>query len=395
MKRRQFAKYSLLAASAPSLPVSTLLSSGSAHAALPRKIGLLIPQSGPDALYGPSGRNCAELAVEQINARGGIAGRPIALVVGDAGGGDPPRVVKTAKKLLTEDKVEAFVGLHNSATRVALVEAFAGKVTYVYTTTYEGGECARGTYVLGESPSQQLRPVIPWLSRTQRLNRWYLIGNDYVWPRGTNAKAKQYIQAYGGTVVGEQYVPFDWGNFEAVVAAISAANADAVLITLVGPSSVRFNQVFSGQGLAKSVVRLSTFLDEITLAAVGAAHSANLYSAAGYFASIKTTAAKEFAASYSTRFGADAALLNVTGQACYEGLRLLEVMGNKAGSLEVDKLEEIAQWQYTDGPRGFTVMHDRHAVRDIYLAKAEGTAFQVVKTFEAVNPGEDCHRVKR
>jgi len=94
-------------------------------------------------------------------------------------------------------------------------------------------------------------------------------------------------------------------------------------------------------------------------------------------------------------FGANAPLLNVTGQACYEELRLLEVMGNKAGGLEVDKLEGIVQWQYTDGPRGLTVMHDRHAVRDIYLAKAEGTAFQVIKTFEAVNPGEDCQRVKK
>lgn len=387
MKRREFTGLALMRLFAMGIGASAAVAS---KAAGTRRIGLLIPLSGPDALYGPSGRNCAQMAAAEINARGGIAGQPIELLEGDAGGGNTPRAVAAAMKLLSQNKVEAFVGLHNSAVRVALVKEFAGRVPYVYTTTYEGGECSKGTYILGETPDQQLRPVIPWLSRTQNLKRWYLVGNDYVWPRATNAKAKRFIGDQGGSVVGERYVPFDFNQFETVISEIRAASADAVLVTLVGPSSVQFNQLFARAGLTQTVVRLSTFLDEITLAAIGAQNTANLYSSAGFFGGITTTAAKDFSARYFKRFGTDALALNVTGQACYEGLRLLEVMGNKAASLHVDRLEAVAQWQYTDGPRGFTVMNARHAVRDIYVAKADGVVFKVIKVFEAVGSGEEC-----
>jgi urea transport system substrate-binding protein len=389
MNRRQ-----LVAHCALNTVVGRLLAGGALLAALPAqsakpvRIGLLINLSGVGAMYGPIARNCSDIAVSEINARGGIAGRSIELVVGDAGA-EPQEVVKTALRMLNEEKVEAFVAMHNSAVRVALVKAFAGKIPYVYTTIYEGGECSKGTYLLGTTPSQQLRPVIPWMGWKLGVKRWYLVGNDYNWPRGTNAKAKGYIATDGGKIVGEEYVPFDFDNFDAVVKRIQDSKADAALITLVGTSSIRFNQVFGQAGISQSVVRLSTYLDEPTLAAIGSNSSSNLWSSAGYFVSIRTPAAKEFAAEYAKRFGA-ATLLNDSGQACYEGLRLLEVMGNRAKSLDVDKLESIAQWQITDGPRGQTVMHARHTVRDIYLAKADGTTFKVIKTFEAVRPDADC-----
>jgi urea transport system substrate-binding protein len=381
----------ILMAGAPALPFGGIVGADAAAATATAgvvKVGLLINRSGVAAMYGPSARNCADMGASEINARGGIAGRQVELVVGDAGA-EPDQVVQTALRMLREQKVEAFVAMHNSAVRVALVKAFGGRVPYVYTTIYEGGECSKGTYVLGTTPSQQLRPVMPWLSWRLGVKRWYLIGNDYNWPRGTNAEARTYIVQGGGQVVGEQYVPFDFSDFGSVIARIRESRADAVLVTLVGTSTIQFNQVFGRSGLGKSVTRLSTYLDEPTLAAIGPEHSENLYSSAGYFANIRTTAARNFADAYSRRFG-DAALLNDSGQACYEGLRLLEVMGNKAGSLDVNRLEAIAQWQITDGPRGQTVLHARHTIRDIYLAKAEGSAFRVIKTFEAIRPGADC-----
>lgn len=389
MKRRQLVAHGMLSAvTTRLLPASALLAALPARSANPVRIGLLVNLSGVGAMYGPIARNCAEIAVSEINARGGIAGRSIDMVIGDAGAA-PQEVVKTAVRMWTENKVEAFVAMHNSAVRVALVKAFAGRIPYVYTTIYEGGECSKGTYLLGTTPSQQLRPVIPWMRWKLGVKRWYLIGNDYNWPRGTNAKAKEYIASDGGQVVGEEYVPFDFDNFGAVIKRIRDSGADIALITLVGTSSIRFNQIFGQAGIGQSIARLSTYMDELTLVAIGANASTNLWSSAGYFVGIKTRAAKEFAAEYVKRFGA-VTLLNDSGQACYEGLRLLEVMGNKAKSLDVDKLEAIAQWQVTDGPRGQTVMHARHTVRDIYLAKADGATFSVIKTFEAVRPDADC-----
>ena len=110
----------------------------------------------------------------------------------------PADATKAALKLWKGEGVEAFIGMHDSAVRGALTNLFKGQVPYVYTPVYEGGECSAGTYVLGETPTQQLEPVVPWIASNRGASRWYLIGNDYNWPRDTNAAAKGYIGASSG-----------------------------------------------------------------------------------------------------------------------------------------------------------------------------------------------------
>ncbi len=362
---------------------------GLARAADKVKIAMMIPMSGPAALFGPSSRNCSELAAAEINSRGGLAGRQIELVFGD-GGVPPAEATQAALKLWRGEHCEAFIGMHDSAVRAALVGLFKGQVPYIYTPTNEGGECAKAVYILGETPQQQLEPVIPWLGKERGLKRWYLIGNDYNWPRGTNAAAKDYIKAAGASVVGEEYLPFTVDNFDANLSKIRESQADAVLITLVGGASVGFSRAFASFGLANKVIRLGTLIDENTLAGIGAQSSHNLYSSAGYFGSIETPAALAFAADYKKKFADKGLPLNALGESCYEGLLLLEAMANKARSLKADKLDAVANGISYDGPRGHTVLEDRYCRRDIYLAQAEGAQFKVVKTFPKVVPGQNC-----
>lgn len=357
--------------------------------AQPAKVGVLIPQSGPAALFGPSSRACAELAAAEINGRGGVAGRPLQLVFGDAGL-PPAEVSQSALRLWRGERCEAFVGMHDSAVRGALVGLFKGQVPYVYTPVYEGAECSPGTWVLGETPQQQLQPVLPWLAKERSLKRWYLIGNDYNWPRDSNAQAKKYIGTSGGSVVGEEYLPFTVDNFDASLAKIRQANADAVLITLVGGASVGFSRAFASFGLADKVTRLGTLIEENTVAGIGAQNTLNLYASAGYFASIDTPAARAFAARYAQKFGPQAPQLNALAQSCYDGLLLLEAMGNKAKSLQVPALEKIAEGLRYSGPRGEATLQARHTRKDIFLARADGTALKVVQTFSGVGSGQVC-----
>lgn len=357
--------------------------------AQPAKVGVLIPQSGPAALFGPSSRACAELAAAEINGRGGVAGRPLQLVFGDAGL-PPAEVSQSALRLWRGERCEAFVGMHDSAVRGALVGLFKGQVPYVYTPVYEGAECSPGTWVLGETPQQQLQPVLPWLAKERSLKRWYLIGNDYNWPRDSNAQAKKYIGTSGGSVVGEEYLPFTVDNFDASLAKIRQANADAVLITLVGGASVSFSRAFASFGLADKVTRLGTLIEENTVAGIGAQNTLNLYASAGYFASIDTPAARAFAARYAQKFGPQAPQLNALAQSCYDGLLLLEAMGNKAKSLQVPALEKIAEGLRYSGPRGEATLQARHTRKDIFLARADGTALKVVQTFSGVGSGQVC-----
>ncbi|PCH98688.1 MAG: hypothetical protein COB84_01525 [Rhodobacteraceae bacterium] len=179
----------------------------------PLKLGFLIPKSGPAGIFGPSSEACTTLAIEQINAEGGILGRKVEAFFGDAGG-TPSDTVQAAQRLWRRDGVEALIGQHDSASREAVAAMLRGQLTYVYTPVNEGSYCHTNTYSLGETPQQQLAPVIPWLAEQRNVSKWYLIGNDYVWPRGTNAAAKNYITEAGGEVVGEEYHPFTVDNFD-------------------------------------------------------------------------------------------------------------------------------------------------------------------------------------
>ena len=387
MNRREVLKTTIAAAALAG--VAPRLLAPSARAAAPLKVGVLIPISGPAGLFGPSSRNCTTLAVEEINAAGGILGRSVEPVFADVGG-PPADATKAALKLWKGEGVEAFIGMHDSAVRGALTNVFKGQVPYVYTPVYEGGECSPGTYVLGETPTQQLEPVVPWMAANRDASRWYLIGNDYNWPRDTNAAAKGYITASGGAVVGEEYLPFTADNFDSNLAKIKETGADAVLITLVGGASVGFNRAFASFGLAGQALRLGTLIEENTLAGIGAESSANLYSSAGYFASIDTPAANAFAEAYAAAFGADAPVLNTLGESCYEGFKLLAALAERAASLAPAEMDAAADGTSYDGPRGRATMQDRHVSQDIYLAEAAGAEFRVIETFANVGAGENC-----
>jgi len=384
MERRQFIQSSFTAAL-----IAALGGVRWARAAETIKVGILIPLSGPAGLFGASSKNCALMAIDEVNAAGGILGRQIEPLFADVGG-PPADAVQAAQKLWKAEGAEAFIGMHDSAVRGALVGVFRGQVPYVYTAVYEGGECAKGTYVLGETPTQQLQPVIPWLAEQKKVGKWYLIGNDYNWPRNTNAAAKDYIKASGGSVVGEEYLPFTVDNFDSNLAQIKKSGADAVLVTLVGGASVGFNRAFASFGLADNALRLGTLIEENTLMGIGAANSKDLYASGGYFRNIDTPEAKAFAEAYTKRFGKDAAVLNMMGESCYEGVKFLKALAEKAGSLKVADTEAAAEGTTYEGPRGKAVMHGRHVARNIYLAAANGAEFEVVKTFENVSPGSNC-----
>ena len=100
-------------------------------------------------------------------------------------------------KMWKGGKAEAFIGMHDSAVRGALTSLFKGQVPYFYTPVYEGGECSPGTFMNGETPSQQLEPVIPWVTSEKKIKKWFMVGNDYVWGRNTNAAAKEYADKNG------------------------------------------------------------------------------------------------------------------------------------------------------------------------------------------------------
>ncbi|QDL38068.1 substrate-binding domain-containing protein [Rhodoferax sediminis] len=383
MQRRTFVSSAAVALAGAMQPMA------SAWAASPLKVAVMVPLTGPAGLFGPSAKACAELAVEQLNARGGVLGRKVDLLIGD-GGLAPAEAGQAALKLWKGNGAEVFIGMHDSAVRGALEGLFKGQVPYFYTPVYEGGDCSVGTYFNGETPPQQLELPLPWLMAERKVKKWYLIGNDYIWGRNTNAAAKGYITKAGGTVVGDEYQPFSVDNFDSSLARIRDSGADAVLVSLVGGSSVTFNRAFAGFGLADKVVRIGSLIEENTLAGIGVQNAKNLYSSAGYFANIDTPAAKGFSTAYFKRFGDKAPALNGLAESVFEGFLMLSAIAKKANNLKVAAMEHASEGASYEGPRGSVTMHARHVDQNIYVAEVASTGFKVVKTFPHVPSGQTC-----
>ncbi|HEY6984328.1 substrate-binding domain-containing protein [Reyranella sp.] len=341
----------------------------------------MAPFSGPAGLWGPSCQTSALLAAREVNESGGLLGRELELTFIDAG--RDPEIVTDETLDLVEGGAEAVIGMHISAVRQALVRALRGRVPYVYTPVYEGGEKAPGVFMVGETPALQLRPSIAWLVGRHGARRWYLMGNDYVWPRVSHRAARRYVAADGGEVVGESYVPFGCEDYDACLDCIRKAHPDAILVSMVGSDCVTFNRAFADAGLDRHILRLSAASEENTLLGIGAENAANFFFAAGYLSGLQTDDNLAFLDRYHGAFGREAPVPNTIGQSCYEGVRFYAELGRRAQALDIETLGRASQDLSYVGARGRSHMMARHLHTDIYLAQADGLDFRVVQHFPA------------
>lgn len=349
------------------------------------KIGAVVPLSGPAGLYGPSCCNCLRLAAEEINERGGILGHKLELVFID-GGQKPADVAANIRTLVDLGVFAALVGLHDSDVRHAIIDVVGARVPYIYTPPYEGGEKADGVFLLGETPAQQLKPVIPWFKENRNVNKWYFIGNNYSWPHKLHKAARSYVLDTGGEILGERYVNEDTKDYQEFISEISELDPDCVLVSLVGSSSVEFNRAFHKKGLSDHILRFGTLIEENTLLASGAKACKGLLTASSYFPDLNEPENIEFIKAYRGKFGENAPELNALSQSCYEGILFLQKLAEKAGSLKTDDMINASEGLCYRSPRGTMEMHKFHVCRNIYLAEADGYGFKINARFENICP---------
>jgi ABC-type branched-subunit amino acid transport system substrate-binding protein len=344
------------------------------------RVGLVVPLSGTLGMVGPCAVNCARLAAAETNAAGGLLGQPVELVLVDGGRG-PAAVAAEVAGLVRAGAVQGLVGTHASDVRVEVVRAIRGAVPYVYTPPYEGGETAPGVYLVGETPDRQLRPVLDWLVHHRRARRWALVGNDYVWPRRVHRAARRYLRTAHASVVAETYVPLGLADPQPLLDVVARTRADAVLLTLVGGDLVTFNRAFASTRLGERVLRLCAALEENGLLGAGGDTSGELYAAMGYFGSVATDDGLAFCERYTKRYGWQAPVLNGHAEACYDGVRLLAALAWRAGSLATPRMDAVADGTSIVGGRGRLTLRHRHVDHPVYLARADGLDFDVLRSF--------------
>lgn len=346
------------------------------------KIGLVIPMQGPAGLWGPSCEASAALAAMEINRDGGILGRQIDLVAIDAGA-EPAEVAETLRDAVTTGGVSAIVGMHPSDLRPVVAAAVPSDIPYVYTPLYEGGETRPHVFAIGETSEDLMAPGIEWLSDRLAASRWFLVGNDYAWPRLTHRYAASMIRSAGGQVVGEYFSRFGERDYSQVFDRIAAARPHVVVLTLLGDEAIAFNRAFGAAGLSRLYLRYCIAVDENILYAIGPENSAGMYVSSAYFSSIRSRSNDAFLERYHGTFGEYPPVQNALGQSCYEGLWFLGSLARHAATLKTAGLRAALK-------SGFSYRSARRPGAEsgvgrlpIHLAAARGTEFQLVLTAAA------------
>ncbi len=359
----------------------------------PVRIGILFSNSGPAGIFGQPTANIAELIEEDINAAGGINGRPVETFLADDAT-DPAVGRQAMEQLIESDGVDVVLGTHSSATREAAKPlAEDAGVLYIYAALYEGGECSPVMFNTGEVPSQQLAPVIPWMMDETGGNSWFLLGNDYVWPRRSFELARQYIEAAGGEVVGEEYVPLGTQDFSSVAQQIAGSGADLIFPALVGGDAIAFETQAVDFGIGQSAIpRLANIYEENVLSVMGPSVTAGMRVTLGYFKEVDNPANNAFVARYFEQFGADAPPHMTFSSHIYDAALLYAAAANAAGSTDTAAVAAALEGLSLSTPTGdISITGSRHLAQPIYVAEIQSDGSQlIVQSFPAVEPDETC-----
>ena len=342
------------------------------------RVALLIPMCGTAGIWAPSCIASAQVAAHELNRRNGIAGRDVHLFLIDSAVEAQTPVERVVHSLIESRSIDAIVGMHISAVRQRLTRVVAGRIPYVYTPLYEGGECGFGVFAIGDTPSTQLGPAMERLHRDYRLRNWALIGNDYVWPRTSHRYAGAKLAEMGAALVYERYLPFAARNLAEQVERLAASGADAVLISLVGQDAVDFNRIFGAMGLDRAMIRLSCAIEENGLLASGEENLKRLFCSSSYFGVLSTAENACFRERYYGLHGDRAPVLNALGQSTYEGLNFLEsLMRDGRGDWRERAASPRAPIAYRSARQAVYTSDSEHHT-PIYLARADGMIFRIV-----------------
>lgn len=347
---------------AADFPTDKVMTTGLAVTDTTVKVGILHSATGTMAISETGSIQAEKLAIEQINAMGGILGRKIEVIQED-GGSDWPTFAEKAKKLLASDKVAAVMGCWTSASRKAALPVFEKENGLLfYPTFYEGLEQSKNVFYTGQEATQQILAGLDWIAKEKKAKTFYLIGSDYIWPRTSMKIARKHIEKnLKGSVVGEEYIALGDTQFGSVINKIKLKKPDVIYAAVVGGSNVAWFKQLNAAGLnsaKQTMLTISVTEDEVL--GIGGENLAGFYSAMKYFQSQTNPENLKFVAAFKKKYGKDAVIGDVT-QAAYLGPWLYKAAVERAGSFDVDKVQAaLPGYVFKDAPEGSVTVEKNH-----------------------------------
>ncbi|GAA4779866.1 hypothetical protein GCM10023200_11410 [Actinomycetospora chlora] len=279
------------------------------------RLGAITTASGTGAVYSVSAELMAELAVDEVNAAGGVAGRRVRLLTADDAT-DAEQAAHEAARMARLGCRAVFVNSTSASFDAVRRRLEHTGVLVVHTVINEGGRSSPTAVRFGERPHAQLDALIG----PEPPARWFLVGQAYVWSFGAHAAARRAVERAGGHVAGEALVPLGTTDFDATVERVLASGADRILSTLVGADEVAFERRCATAGVRERARTISLVLDESTLAHIGPDAATGLRTALGYFQDTALPGNAALLARYRDAFGPWAPPVTALSEGMYEAI---------------------------------------------------------------------------
>ena len=387
--------------SAMALALATLGHAGFASAQDTIKVGVLHSLSGTMAISETVLKDTVLMAIDEINAKGGVLGKKLEPVVVDPAS-NWPLFAEKAKQLISQDKVAVTFGCWTSVSRKSVLPVFEEtNALLFYPVQYEGEELSKNVFYTGAAPNQQAIPAVEYLMSKDggSAKRWVLLGTDYVYPRTTNKILRAFLKAKGvaDADIMEEYTPFGHSDYQTIIAKIKKFAGEgkktAVVSTINGDSNVPFYKELGNQGLKATDVPVVAFsVGEEELRGVDTKPLVGHLAAWNYFQSIKNPTNDEFIKKWSAYAKAkgiaghkDKPLTNDPMEATYIGVHMWAQAVNKAKSTDTDKVIAAMAGQTFKAPSGIVSKMDEknhHLHKSVFIGeiKADGQFNVVWKT---------------
>ncbi|MDC7830211.1 MULTISPECIES: urea ABC transporter substrate-binding protein [Pseudomonas] len=350
-------------------------------------VGQLHSATGTMAISETGAIQAERLAIEQINAQGGVLGRQVKIIQED-GASDWPTFAEKAKKLLEADKVAAVFGCWTSASRKAVLPIFEkDNGLLYYPIFYEGLEQSKNVFYTGQEATQQILSALDWLAKEKGAKTFYLVGSDYIWPRTSMKIARKHIEnVLHGEVVGEEYYPLGGTQFGSLTNKIKLKKPDVVFAAVVGGSNVAFYKQLKAAGITSAKQTLLTLsVTEDEMLGIGGENMAGFYSSMKYFQTLDNPNNKAFVEAFKAKYGKGAVVGDVT-QAAYLGPWLWKMAVEKAGSFDVDKVVAASPGlELKTAPEGYVKVHENHHL----WSRSRIAQIQPDGTFKVVHESAD------
>ncbi|MGO4496549.1 urea ABC transporter substrate-binding protein [Paenibacillus sp. 2RAB27] len=352
-------------------------------------VGILHSLTGTMSISEVSVRDAELMAIDEINAAGGLLGKKIKPVIED-GASDWPTFAEKTKKLLQKDSVVTIFGCWTSASRKAVLPVVEqNKGLLWYPVQYEGVESSPNIFYVGATTNQQIIPAVTWLLQNKG-KKFFLLGSDYVFPRTANKIIKEQLKADGGTLVAEEYTPLGHTDYNTIISKIKKEKPDVVFNTLNGDSNVAFFKQLKDAGIsAKDLTTMSVSIAEEEVRGIGASVLDGHYTAWNYYQTTDTPENKKFVDAYKAKYGKD----RVTDdpiEAGYTAVYLWAEAVKKAGSFDVEKVKAAAKGIEWNSPEGKVTIdgENQHIYKTARIGQitADGQIKEIWNSGKALKP---------